>query len=212
MKNNVNVEHLYELPANVYWKDTKGIYRGCNDFVAQNACGGRSQDMIGTTDDDYLWRVNAPVYRCNDTKVLKNNTAITTIEMCTLYNNECVPVLSHKTPLYSASQKLVGVLGISFLMNNNNFINQLPNGLKFSLDIANFKINVLSELMLNHDTQLSSREIEIVQQLMRGKTAKNIADICFISRRTVEQHIQNIKNKFGVTTKAELIEKVLEGF
>lgn len=51
---------------------------------------------------------------------------------------------------------------------------------------------------------LTQREKEVIRCLLIGKSAKQIARDLTISHRTVEQHIANIKNKFGCKTKLEL--------
>ena len=55
---------------------------------------------------------------------------------------------------------------------------------------------------------LTNREIEIAQLLLKGSTYKAIAKVLFISEKTVNKHIQNIFEKIGVTNKVELINKL----
>ena len=57
---------------------------------------------------------------------------------------------------------------------------------------------------------LSKRENEILTYVTKGYNAKQIAKKLDISSRTVEQHVENIKFKMNVSSKAELIEKVME--
>ena len=51
--------------------------------------------------------------------------------------------------------------------------------------------------------KLSTREIEILQQLARGSDIKAIGETLVISHHTVRTHIQNILNKMGVHSKLE---------
>ncbi|MBS0350625.1 MAG: helix-turn-helix transcriptional regulator [Proteobacteria bacterium] len=53
---------------------------------------------------------------------------------------------------------------------------------------------------------LSQRELECFFYLIRGKTAKSIAKMLGISYRTVETHIDHLKNKLNCSSKTELIE------
>ena len=48
---------------------------------------------------------------------------------------------------------------------------------------------------------LTSRELEILQLVMAGKTNKAIASEMYISERTVEFHLDNIYNKIGARTR-----------
>ncbi|RKP47521.1 helix-turn-helix transcriptional regulator [Trinickia fusca] len=57
---------------------------------------------------------------------------------------------------------------------------------------------------------LTPRETEILFFLLRGGVARRIADLLSISVRTVEHHIDALKDKFAVSSKPELIEKAIE--
>jgi DNA-binding NarL/FixJ family response regulator len=50
-------------------------------------------------------------------------------------------------------------------------------------------------------SDLSPRELEILQLLLSGKTNRAIAKEIYISERTVEFHLENIYTKIGVRTR-----------
>jgi DNA-binding CsgD family transcriptional regulator len=52
---------------------------------------------------------------------------------------------------------------------------------------------------------LSKREREILQYLMKGMDTKDIAEKLFISYDTVKRHIQNLKEKCNVKNIVQLI-------
>lgn len=52
---------------------------------------------------------------------------------------------------------------------------------------------------------LTARQAQCAEYLLKGKTAKEIALILNLSRRTVEYYIENIKSKFDCRSRAELI-------
>ena len=52
--------------------------------------------------------------------------------------------------------------------------------------------------------QLSEREKEVLKLIVEGKTSKQIAEILFISKSTVDTHRRNIQEKTGTKTAAEL--------
>jgi LuxR family quorum-sensing system transcriptional regulator SolR len=56
---------------------------------------------------------------------------------------------------------------------------------------------------------LTKRESQIAIHIPQGRTAKEIAEILNISMRTVESHIENIKDKYLCNRKADLIVKLL---
>jgi DNA-binding NarL/FixJ family response regulator len=53
-----------------------------------------------------------------------------------------------------------------------------------------------------HAAGLSEREIEVLRLIARGNSIKDAAATLFISRKTVDNHVQNIYSKIGVSTRA----------
>jgi DNA-binding response OmpR family regulator len=56
-------------------------------------------------------------------------------------------------------------------------------------------------------TSLSDREIEALMWSARGKTSAEIATILGLSKRTVDFHIDNARQKLGVATRIEAVVK-----
>lgn len=54
-------------------------------------------------------------------------------------------------------------------------------------------------------SQLSSREIEVIQKIAEGKTTSQIAESLNVSIKTVESHRRNIMSKLDLNNMAELI-------
>jgi DNA-binding CsgD family transcriptional regulator len=59
------------------------------------------------------------------------------------------------------------------------------------------------------DSRLTSREAEIAELLTRGVTPVHISEKLYISTTTVKKHIANIHGKLNVSTRQELIVKLL---
>jgi two-component system response regulator NreC len=60
------------------------------------------------------------------------------------------------------------------------------------------------------DGALTQRESEILRCLALGHTNAEVADLIFLSRRTVETHRANIQRKLDMTTRAELTRYAIE--
>ena len=58
-----------------------------------------------------------------------------------------------------------------------------------------------------HDTKLSVREVEVLRLLAKGWTTATIASQLYISRTTVNNHIQHILRKLNVHTRLEAIRR-----
>ena len=52
---------------------------------------------------------------------------------------------------------------------------------------------------------LSEREREIIIKVAEGRSSKEIAELLFLSVRTVEDHRSRIMNKLGVKNAAEMV-------
>jgi len=55
----------------------------------------------------------------------------------------------------------------------------------------------------SQDNALTIREIEILEQVALGKTNQEIADVLFVSERTVRTHITNILAKLGLSNRTQ---------
>ncbi|GAA4210028.1 response regulator transcription factor [Pedobacter jeongneungensis] len=77
--------------------------------------------------------------------------------------------------------------------------------------------NILEEFLLSNKYQdkknkhlLSSRELEIVSLIIDGNTNAEIADLLFLSTRTVDTHRKNIFYKLSLNNTASLVKYALE--
>ncbi len=57
---------------------------------------------------------------------------------------------------------------------------------------------------------LSKREWECLSALSQGKTYKEVAHVLSLSPRTIETHVNNIKERLGISSKSKLIQCFLE--
>jgi len=58
--------------------------------------------------------------------------------------------------------------------------------------------------------EISQRELEVIKLLLQAKTNKEIQEILFISFNTVKNHIYNIYQKLGVSSRGQLWYHILE--
>ena len=53
--------------------------------------------------------------------------------------------------------------------------------------------------------QLTKREVEILSLIIEGYSSKKVAEMLFISKRTVDFHLDNIYQKLSVTNRMQAI-------
>lgn len=63
--------------------------------------------------------------------------------------------------------------------------------------------------MAHNKQQLTQRELEVLQLLVKGKTHREIAADLFISPHTAREHIARIYAKLGVSRRTDCILKAI---
>lgn len=176
LKNIVN-----DFPISVYLKDLRGRYLFCNRYSVKIAGGEKAGYLVGKTDFDMPWASSASQLIKNDNRVIKEGAA-TFEEVVTLMDGKTHKMLSTKSVFEVPSGETIGSVGLS-------------------LDFSNFmkKKLLLDENWLQDankkNINLTQREIECVNWMIKGKSAAEIATLLKLSRRTIESHINNIKYK-----------------
>ncbi|MBT8318324.1 MAG: response regulator transcription factor [Lutibacter sp.] len=87
------------------------------------------------------------------------------------------------------------ITAIQMVIRNQKYIAQ---------EISSLLINEYLFTLTEEETELSSREKEILQLITEGKSSKEIAEVLFISFKTVDAHRKNIMDKLNLRTLPEL--------
>ncbi len=107
---------LNNVPHNIFWKDRKSVFIGCNRAFAQSAGLNNPEDITGKTDYDLPWKKEeSDFYRRTDEKVIKTGLPILDLEeQITLTDGEEKTVVTSKVPLIDQSGNVFGILGIYY--------------------------------------------------------------------------------------------------
>ena len=78
----------------------------------------------------------------------------------------------------------------------------------FDIEKINEKYSYFNQVDKNvtHKFKLSKQEKEIIKLILEGKTSKEIADVLFISKHTVDTHRTNIYKKLEVSNAVSLVQ------
>jgi DNA-binding CsgD family transcriptional regulator len=183
--------------ACVYWKDKKCTYLGVNHVFAHISTM-QLNDIEGKKDQDLIWRDDALCLVENDLQVIHTGAPKTFVEHHICFKERVMrSFLSHKTPLRSRQGKIIGLFGLSFMLDEN----QSPN-----LATQNIQTKPSTELTFG----LSQRQIDCLYYLVKGMTLKQIAKSLNLSPRTVEHYLDSVKLKLNCTSRAELIGKAFQ--
>ncbi len=103
---------LSHMLGHLYWKNTEGVYLGCNDKQAQSLGLQKGKEVVGKTDFE-LWPVEvASRFSENDSSVIKTGHP-KVIEEQSKIHGKSATMLSLKAPMKDAHGQITGVLGIS---------------------------------------------------------------------------------------------------
>lgn len=128
------------VPIAIYWKNTDGVYLGCNIAMVKKSNFTSKEDVIGKTDEE-LWPESS--FRKNDQEVILSNKTMEVQENFTLNNGQNKYFVSIKTPLKNKHNKTIGIAG------NTLEVTDIINA-KAKAEAAN---NVKTQFLLNmqHD-------------------------------------------------------------
>lgn len=200
---NHHIDILNQLPGYIGWKDRNFQYLGCNNNLASILKLNHSENIIGLFDTDLLGCTEEAFHfhKKNDQLALGGKTISCLHKSSAPYDGSFFYFV--KKPMIENS-KITGIIYHCYKFINSQFIFDLqrrdkkifPQMLSFSY----YQIGCGEDPF-----HLSERELECLFLLLRAMTAKQIGEQIRLSKRTVESYIENIKNKFGSRTKAELI-------
>jgi len=75
--------------------------------------------------------------------------------------------------------------------------------INFSLDLVNVNVKAFIK-----DFAITPREQETLKELLNGKSNKELAEIFFVTQKTIEAHLGNIYRKVGVKNRFELFSRL----
>lgn len=204
---------VLDLPINIYFLDVNSVILKMNDTCAKVSEAASTNDLIGKTVFDISPFENAKQITDTDYQVVRQNTCrISEENMLLIKQGLDKNCLSFKMPWYDQENKIVGVFGYSIYFEIHPLAESLSKIANLGLlkPFGNINTQFFSNEFYHREIYFSKRERECIHYLLRGKSAKGIARILNLSARTIEFYTRNIKKKLGATTRAELIDKLID--
>jgi len=191
---------LDHMPGHIGWKDVNRNYQGANKALLELK---GVKDITGKTDEE-LSPASVEDNRMfleQDLRVLKGDK-IFTIHRDSKTNTI---FLLEKSPIFNQENTITGLIYYCRPWHKADVFHILS-----QLD-SNLDLGIQSYTLDNphNKFKLTKRECECVFLLIRGKTAKEIASLLSLSKRTVESYIENIKNKMNCQNKVEILVKAI---
>jgi len=119
--NNPSFQNILNAsPGNIYWKGLNGVYLGCNRAMLQYVGLSSTEEVIGKTDFDLFEHPVAKKIREIDLSVIDTGTTITLKEETT----DGSTFLSNKSPLRNKHGKVIGIIGNSINITQQEISNK----------------------------------------------------------------------------------------
>ena len=200
--------------ANFFINDVNSKIQMCNQAIINVVGLNSHEEILGKNILD-LRMASAEAAMANDQRVMMMRKLMIVDEYTECHGHPTAFV-SLKLPLFDSSEKVIGVIGSSVAFKGATgasalalFITRMISLKMLPPDDAT---HLLKPALKQENEKITKREKEILLQLVRGKTAKEIGKVLGISFRTVYQHLENVKNKLHVKSKSELIDCVIDLF
>ncbi|KTC84226.1 helix-turn-helix transcriptional regulator [Legionella brunensis] len=200
---------MLKLNMSVYFLDPESTTYLMNPYGAK-LCGFDSVDAsIGRTLLDVVQRNSALELMHNSRAVCKINAIKAFEERLVSVSGDSQSIFSIKFPWFNQESQLVGSAGLSFNLQTHSLLASLQ-------EIRNLGLfNPVTAIFGNENYRidnafLAPREQECAYWLIRGYSAKQIALKLNLSFRTIEDYLQNMKDKMHVYSRQELIEKLID--
>ncbi len=202
---NISLNDLISnFPGIAYYKNTELEYMGGSHSLVRVSGLGVPKNITGRNDYDFCWDMYADEYRKNDSMVLSGER-LNTLQLLRIADGNDVAIVSQKAPIYDAENNIVGVLGHAVVVTNDSILSK--SRLIKATDLALFgQRNSCSHYLVKKIDGLTKRQSQCLFYLLRGKSARKIAEILHISPRTVEYHIGKIKEYYNVSTHSDIID------
>lgn len=162
---------LNRLPTAIFWKNTQGVFIGCNQRFAELAGLDKPEQIVGKTDYDLPWKKQAELYRKDDQEVINHKKPkLHFEETITIPDGSELILLTNKVPLIADNGEVMGVLGIFYDITERKHLEVSLAEAKETAEAAN---NAKNEFIQNmsHDIRTPLTGIIGLSSLLQQETS-----------------------------------------
>ena len=206
----LSLADIFKLPLSIYFLDCESKLQNCNIELLKASKVNSLRDVYEKSVFDIYKNTDCLEVIRNDQKVISGQKKLFFDEQLSIQNELPLDAISIKLPWYNEANEIIGVAGFSAIIGQYSLAKSLSLITNLGILDQGNKLPTYTPGLQLGSIYLTKRETEVFHYMFRGKSSRLIAEALAISERTVHTHIENIKNKMGVSNKAELIEKALE--
>lgn len=201
-------EHLnllfQEAPVGIFWKDENMVWQGCNKFAASIFGRADHNAIVGCSDFDLFKRdTDAEAFRAYDQEVRDSGVSRFN-EIKTQYglDEQLLTFSFTSLLLYDESKNITGTTGLVIpIMGVANVMSNYLNDISHIFRKGEHYYIVVNERAV----RLTARQAACLTYLATGKTMKQIASTFECCPRTVEYHVDVLKQKLHAYAMTDLV-------
>lgn len=200
-------EHFAILDTNLKFLQVNPIY-------AQVTGYRQADDLIGLSYEDFKGDVvsQCELFKGQDLQVLETQKSLEFLSYHHYGDGQWHLLWGEKSLLFDEKQNPCGVFSKAKDMTGHPLMDMT----RFLMKEAHYHFGRFQQKSFiyyvekdHHDFGMTAKEKEILFYLVRGKTVSDIANLLSRSKRTVDMHVESLKEKFLVESKSQLIEKAI---
>lgn len=187
------------------YKDLESNFLYANPYCINFLGYKNEEQIIGKNDYDFFWCDYADLYKKEEADVIQQGSYASLVPSIDSQGEE-VLFFSTRELFLDHNKTPIGILCQAKPIHDKKIL-ELSNLL--NTDSKSNKKIISCEKPLALPEKLTKREREFLFFLLRGYSAKMIANTFFVTERAVEAHVERLKQKFDVNSKHELVAKAI---
>jgi DNA-binding CsgD family transcriptional regulator len=211
--NALNSENvIFQMPGICFWKNIHSEYCGGNKEMLESNGFSTLEDILGKTDFDLSpFNQDAAKYTEQDKYTLMGNIQFN-VATPTQKDGTLGVHLIKKGPLLNNRNEIVGVVGLGFNLNPENYSNLISRLAMASLKLSDFTktISEKDPEFIYGNIGFTKRQAQVISCLLKGYSADLTAKTLNLSRRTVEHYLDIVKDKLNCQNKLQIVSKAFE--
>jgi len=179
-------------------KDRHFRYQKCNEAYANAAGLDSPHSIVGKSDDDMPWHSLADIFRTGD-QLLMDGVGLgreNVVEKEIMYDR-IADILVTETPDSNTAGLITGVSGFFVDITGKYIIDK-----KGALLDTKKRFDLGPELQ---HAEITKTQLIVLRELLHGREVPQIATALCKSKRTIEDHVNNLKHILQCRSKREII-------
>jgi len=188
-------EIIKTLPGNVWWKNNKLIYQGCNAQVLRMLGLNSIHDFIGKTDYD-LWEKDIAIeLEKADRHILETGKPVTIEEIIVEKDGNKAVMLTNKSPMYDQNGAITGIVGTSTNITDRKKVGELQKHQEQAEKIRTITAQVV------HDISSPLASLQVIAN--RKDIEEEIRTTIRGASNRINDIVNNLAVRYGTTNKED---------